>query len=203
VKIGLTRREKWAACGASDVILGLLTEPMGVADGGTIALDRLIGPGVEPELAFRLGAPLSGEAGLEEALAAIEAVAPALEVADSRISEPGFVLTRVVADNSNSAGFVLGAWRPPPARLDVLEGVLEVDGTVVARGSTRTVSGHPARSVCDAARLLAAIGRRLEAGFVVLSGGLTPARPVRAGEVIACRIEEVGAVSAHVRRASG
>jgi 2-oxo-3-hexenedioate decarboxylase len=198
VKIGLTRREKWAACGADDVILGLLTDAMRIADAGTIALDRLIAPGVEPELAFRIGAPLAGDATLEEALAAVDAVAPALEVAESRVAAPGFVLAQVVADNSNSAGFVLGAWRPVPARPDDLDGVLEVDGAVVARGNTRTVSGHPARSVCDAARLLAPLGLRLEPGFVVLSGGLAPARPVHAGEAVACRIDGVGAVSARV-----
>jgi 2-oxo-3-hexenedioate decarboxylase len=203
VKIGLTRREKWAACGAEDVILGLLTDRMAIADGGEIGLGRLIAPGVEPELAFRLGAPLSGDVGLEAALAAIDAVAPALEVADSRIAEPGFVLTRVVADNSNSAGFVRGAWVPPPPRLEALDGVLEVDGAIVARGSTATVSGHPARSVVDAARLLAPLGLRLEAGWIVLSGGLTPARPVQAGEDVCCRIAGVGAVAARVTRASG
>jgi 2-oxo-3-hexenedioate decarboxylase len=197
-KIGLTREEKWAACGARDVILGLLTDRMLIGPGEALDLRAFIAPGVEPELAFRLARPLAGNVGLEEALAAVEAVAPALEVADSRIADTAFVLTQVVADNSNSAALVIGTWQDPLPNLANLHAQLEIDNVVVAEGNTRTVSGHPARSLCAAARLMASMGVQLQAGSIVLSGGLTPARPVRPDELVACRIEGLGVASTRV-----
>ena len=192
-KVGLTRREKWAACGASDVILGGLSASMLLAD--ELPLRRFIAPGVEPELAFRLARPLQGEVSLAEAAAAIDAVAPALEVADSRIAAPGFVLHRIIADNSNSAGLALGNWQGWPREVAALEGALEIDGAVAAAGSTRSVLGDPLLAVVAAARLAAGAGLRLEAGSILLSGSLVPAHPLRAGQRATCRIAGLGAVS--------
>jgi 2-oxo-3-hexenedioate decarboxylase len=200
-KVGLTRREKWASCGAADVILGGLSRSMLLE--GTLPVQRFIAPGVEPELAFRLARPLQGEIDTGQAAAAIDAVAPALEVADSRLAEPGFVLPRIVADNSNSAGLAIGDWQSWPRDVAVLDGALEIDGVVVAAGNTRSVLGDPLLAVVAAARLAAGAELRLDAGSILLSGSLVPAHPLRDGQRATCRIEGLGAVSLVAIRGTG
>lgn len=64
---------------------------------------------VEPEAAFLLGRPLSGVITAMEAAAAV-AIAPALEIIDSRFADFRFSLPTVIADNASSAGFVVGSW---------------------------------------------------------------------------------------------
>ena len=197
VKVGLTREEKWAACGANDVIVGGLTASMIHGDGVRILPGDLIAPKVEGELAFRLARPLSGPISLEEALDAIDGVAAALEIIDSRVVETGmFDLFAVVGDNSNSAGAVIGPWHAPMPGLDDLAAEILINDTIVAIGNTRTVSGNPLRSVCAAARLATRNGQRLEAGSVILAGSLAPARPLLPRQRVTCRIAGLAPVSA-------
>ncbi len=188
VKVGLTRREKWAVCGADDVIVGILTRSMLHQGEVDIALDSLIAPMVEPEIAFRLSRSIDGPISFEEARDAIDAMAAAIEVIDTRVAGDGFDLFQIIADNSNCAGAVLGSWSEPHERLDELVGRLEVDGETVATGHSSTVSGHPLWSVCAAARLATRQGRRLEAGTIVMSGSLAPARRVHRGQRVTCRV---------------
>ena len=66
-------------------------------------------PRIEPEIAFLMKAPLAGNVSPLEAMAAVEAVAPALEIIDSRYRDFKFDLGDVIADNSSSSGFVTPA----------------------------------------------------------------------------------------------
>ena len=59
-----------------------------------------IRPRIEPELAFRLGRDLPAGASLDEAWAAIDAIAPAIEIVDSRYRDFQFCMTDVAADNA-------------------------------------------------------------------------------------------------------
>jgi len=73
--------------------------------------------------------------------------------------------------------------------------VLEVDGVVTDTASGAAVMGHPAASVAFMANSLAKVGRRLEAGWVVLSGGLTAPVPMTAGRTVTATIAGVGSVT--------
>src|SRR5690606_39771072 len=106
IKMGFTSRAKMLQMGVSDMIWGRLTSGMLVEDGGSIALSNYVHPRVEPEVAFLIGRTLAGRVTPAQALAAVEAVAPALEIIDSRYEDFRFSLTDVVADNSSSSGFV-------------------------------------------------------------------------------------------------
>src|SRR5690606_32066293 len=139
IKMGFTSRAKMLQMGVSDMIWGRLTSGMLVEDGGSIALADYVHPRVEPEVAFLIGKPLSGNVTLPQALAAVEAVAPALEIIDSRYENFRFSLTDVVADNSSSSGFVVGPWRSPATDLDNLGLVMAFDGRPQAFGSTAAI----------------------------------------------------------------
>jgi len=196
LKMGLTSRAKQAQVGVDDVIWGRLTDAMRVADGGTVDVSRLIHPRIEPEVAFRLGE--GGEA---------TAVAPALEVIDSRYADFRFALPDVVADNTSAARFVVGPWSPVPDQLDNLGVLLEVDGRVVQTGSTAAILGNPRRALARGLALAGAAGvlggggaprsgaggaLQPEPGWVFLAGAATAAVPLRPGSHVRAVVEKLG-----------
>ncbi|MCR6628679.1 MAG: fumarylacetoacetate hydrolase family protein [Magnetospirillum sp.] len=193
-KMGLTSRAKMQQVGVSEVIWGRLTDAMRVEEGGRVSMGRYVHPRVEPEIAFLMKAPLAGEVSAAEALAAVGAVAPALEIIDSRYKDFKFSLPDVIADNSSSSGFVLGGWHPPAIDFGNLGIILEADGRPVQIGSSAAILGHPLRSLVAAARLVAAGGGHIEAGTIILAGGATAAHPLVAGMAVKCHFEGLGSV---------
>ena len=136
MKMGFTSRAKMVQMGIDDVIWGRLTAGMQIEEGSPIQFSRYVHPRVEPELAFLLKAPLRGDVTGPEALAAVEAIAPALEIIDSRYRDFRFSLPDVIADNASSSGFVVGAWHDPRS-LDYanLGLTMSIDGRVRQVGS--------------------------------------------------------------------
>ncbi len=110
MKMGFTSRAKMVQMGVHDMIWGRLTEGMIVEDGGPISMKKYVHPRVEPEIAFLLNASLCGAVTPLQALSAVEAVAPAMGIIDSRFETFKFSHIVVVADNSSSSGFVTGQW---------------------------------------------------------------------------------------------
>ncbi len=194
VKMGLTSRAKMIQVGVDEVIWGRLTDDMRVEEGGSISMADYVHPRVEPEVAFLMGAPLSGDVSNLEAMAAVEAVAPALEIIDSRYKDFKFALGDVVADNSSSSGFVVGDWRAPDIDFSNLGIVLSADGRPVQIGSSAAILGNPVRSLVAAARMVARWGETLEPGWIVLAGGATAAHPLAAGMTVRSETQDLGTV---------
>jgi 2-oxo-3-hexenedioate decarboxylase len=195
MKMGFTSRAKMAQMGLSEMIWGRLTDAMLIDAGGSAPRARFVHPRVEPEVAFLLKRPLAGRVDAMTALAAVEAVAPALELIDSRYVDFKFSLTDVIADNSSSSGLVIGPWADPSGDLSNLGLVLEIDGEPRQIGSTAAILGNPLYSLVAAARLVADSGERLEAGHIVMAGGATAAEALQAGNHVRLRIERLGSVA--------
>jgi 2-oxo-3-hexenedioate decarboxylase len=198
MKMGLTSRAKMAQVGVSEMCWGRLTDAMRVEEGGAISRAKFVHPRAEPEIAYLLKAPLAGDVTPAEALAAVAAVAPAIEIIDSRYKDFKFALPDVVADNSSSSAFVLGRWSSPDTDVSNLGMVLEADGKVVQVGSSAAILGDPIRSLVAAARLVARWGEKLEAGYIVLAGGATAAHPLAPGMHIRVDVEGLGSAGFRV-----
>ena len=126
-----------------------------------------------------------------EALGAVEAIAPAMEIIDSRYRDFKFALPDVIADNSSSSGFVIGNWGRPDQDFSNLGIVMEVDGRPVQIGSTAAILGHPIRSLVSAADVTASIGG-LKAGWIVMAGGATAAHSLSVGQNVRTVMQNVG-----------
>lgn len=190
LKMGLTSQAKLAQMGVAEPVWGRLTDAMWRGDGDPVDVDPFIHPRVEPEVAFRLddhGAPT--------------AVAPALELIDSRYADFRFTLPDVIADNTSAAAFVVGDWSPLPAGLANLGVLLEVDGQVVQTGSTAAILGDPRRALSMGLRLAAEAGLSPAPDWVVLAGAATAAVPLRAGAYVRAVVEGLGTAS--LRAVSG
>ena len=192
IKMGFTSRAKMIQMGIDDLIWGRLTDAMRVEEGGAIDLAGYVHPRVEPEIAFLLGRDLGCVVSPAEALAAVEAIAPALEIIDSRYKAFRFSLADVVADNASSSGFVLGPWSPPSVDLSNLRMILEFDLRPVEIGSSAEILGDPLRSLVAAARLTADAGEPLRAGDIVMAGGATAAVSLRPGVHVRVLVEALG-----------
>ncbi|WP_432005507.1 2-keto-4-pentenoate hydratase [Streptomyces parvus] len=197
-KAGLTSAPMRQLLGVHEPDFGHLLDDVVHRDGGRIRASRYCAPRVEPEICFRLARPLRGPGvTAADVLAATGAVAPALEIVDSRIRDWRITLIDTVADNAGSAGLVCGSWTPAEYAPDLAAVTVDlfVDGSRVATGSGKEVLGHPAAAVAWLADALAAFGRGLDAGQVILPGAMTTAPLIGTGQRAEARFGALGSVS--------
>ena len=193
-KMGLTSRAKMVQVGVDEPIWGRLTNQMREVEGAVLSKKKYVHPRAEPEVAYLLKRPLEGKVSALEALDAVEAVAPAIEIIDSRYANFKFALPDVIADNSSSSGFYIGNWHSKATDVSNLGILLEVNGRAVQIGSTAAILGNPIRSLVMAADMVARSGERLEAGDIILAGGATAAHALSVGEHIRATFEKMGQV---------
>lgn len=186
-KIGLTSKAMQNALNIDIPDSGILFEDMFFDHGSTVPAGRFIEPRIEAEIAFIMDRDLSGgDVTGADLIAATRAVAPALEILDTRIfrADPDTGAQRTVldtiSDNAANAGVVLG-----DASHDVGAFDLRWVGAIVSRndeveetGLGAGVLNDPVESMVWLVHRLAKYGAGLRAGDVVLSGSFI--RPVEA-----------------------
>jgi len=162
-----------------------------------IAIDELIQPLVEPEIAFVLGDGLRGPGiTASDVIEAASGVVACLEVIDSRIESWRIRLADTVADNGSSARFVVGSEIVPITTDLAAEAVVfERSGDIVGEGTGAAVLGHPAEAAAWLANALGSFGVAMAPGSFVLSGSITSAVPARRGDRFAARFATLGTVS--------
>ncbi len=191
-KMGLTSRAKMLQVGVSEMNWGRLTRAMMVDEGGILVMSRYIHPRAEPEVAFMIGRRLEGNVSMMEASSAIDGIAGAIEILDSRYKDFKFSITDVIADNSSSSAVVLGPWRTPDTDISNLGIVLSVNGIAREIGSSAAILGHPLRALVAGARLLSLRGECLEPGDILLAGAATAAVPINSGDHVLVETETLG-----------
>ena len=139
---------------------------------------------VRPHIAFVMGDRLAGAVSAAAALGAVSAVCGAIEVIPAG------------APDGVSGEFLVGARAVPVAAVDLtLEACLvEVGGQVVDSATGAAVLGNPARALALAAGQLAGQDLAIEAGWVVLAGGLTAPVPCPLGVPVAAHFTTLGSV---------
>ncbi|AJD47817.1 hydratase/decarboxylase [Alcanivorax sp. S71-1-4] len=198
MKMGLTSRAKMQQMGVETPIYGFLADYFERPDSGEIEMKDLIHPKVEAEIAFVTKAPLKGPGcHVGSVLAATDFVLPAVEIIDSRYRDFKFDLVSVIADNASSSRFVTGTRARNVHDVDLrnLGLVMEINGKVVELGAGAAVLGHPATSIAMLANMLGERGEEIPAGSVILSGAITAAVAVKAGDAVTLRAQDMGSVS--------
>ena len=146
--------------------------------GTTLPPQRFRRVGIECEIAVRLGRDLpAAEAPFTpaRAAAAIDSAMAAIELVDDRyVAWRETDTPTLIADDFFAAGCVLGA--PVAAArlpdLATVEGTTTINGTQAGQGRGADVLGHPHVALAWLAGTLAARGRALRAGDLVLTGSL-------------------------------
>lgn len=186
-KIGLTSQAMQDMLGVDQPDFGCMWESRRREPQAGIArfeAELFIQPRAEGEIAFLLGAPLQGP-GIDAAQvrAATQAVAPCIEVIDSRIRDWRIGLLDTVADNASFGGFTIGEWSEARAAEDLTAMPMRMllDGEEVGRATGAAVLGDPALAVAWLVNQLAVFGAGLAAGDVVMTGALAAAVTLTAG----------------------
>jgi len=201
LKMGLTSEAKRRQMSLEAPIYGVLTDAMVVR--GTFHMQGTLHPKIEPEIAFRFDRGLSGTPDRAGVLGACTSVGPALEILDSRYRDfKYFSLPDVVADNASSSHVVLpDEWVEIDGRdLGRVELVMSIDGVPRQRAPGAAISGDPVLSVVQLCALLAARGKSLPAGSVVLAGAATVAEALAPGMEVRLEAGWLGSVAVRVER---
>lgn len=194
-KIGLTNPAVQKQLGVDQPDYGMLFADMDLGHGAELPWSEGAQWKAEAELAFILGRDLPyQDCSMGEVMRAVEYIVPSLEIVGSRIAGWDIRFVDTVADNASSAFFTLG---PSARRLkdaDLLDCRMEmVNGEeVVSQGVGRACLGSPLNAVLWLARTMAAAGRPLSEGDVVLSGALGPMVAAWPGAAFTARIEGFG-----------
>ena len=197
-KLGLTSKAKQEQMGVDEPVYGWLTDAMLLAPEAPVVCSELVHPRCEPEIVFRVGEDLQGPGvTAHDVLDATRTVCGGIEVIDSRFEAFSFTLPDVVADNTSAARFVLGTKRVDPDAVDLgLIGCLfEVNGVLVGTAAGAALLGHPAAAVALLANHLGRRGKKIEAGWTLLAGGLTSAVPLHPGTHVSATYAHLGSVS--------
>lgn len=197
LKAGLTSKAKMVQMGVDVPSFGILMASFARPENSAIAIKELLHPRVEAEIAFVMKDELKGDVTVEQVIAATDYVIPAVEVIDSRYEKFKFDLPSVIADNSSSSRYVTGGRPRDPRELDLrtIGVVIEKNGEIVALAASAAVLNHPANAIVMLVKHLADRGEVLPAGSYVMTGGITEAIPVSAGDSIVARFQDMGSVS--------
>ena len=198
LKCGLTSFAKMKQMGVEVPVFGFVSDYMARPDGGEIKTAELIHPKIEAEICIITKAPLKGPGcHMGAVMAATDLVLPAVEVIDSRYRDFKFDLKSVVADNTSASRFVIGGRPKDLGELDLrtLGVVLEKNGEVVTMAAGAAVLGHPLAAVAMLANHLGARDQEIPAGTFIMTGGVTEAIAVQAGDNVAVRFQDLGTVS--------
>jgi 2-keto-4-pentenoate hydratase len=200
-KIALTSKPIQELCRVDQPAGGAIFARTVHASPATIRLADFMHLGLEFELGVRLGADLPATGApytRESGAGAVAACMPAFELIEDRDADYGDLdAASILTDKCWCGGVVLGpevaGWR----RLDLARAPVELlwNGEVVDRGVTGAAMGHPFEGLAWLANLLAARGRAMKAGEVVITGSALRTRFPAAGDEITYRIEGLGETS--------
>jgi 2-oxo-3-hexenedioate decarboxylase/2-keto-4-pentenoate hydratase len=175
----------------------------GVHDSGVkLPASNFVRVGVECEIAVKLARdlPPSEQPFTAEWMGeAVEAYYPAIEIVDDRyVKWETLGAPTLIADDFFAAGCVLG--KPVPRasapELAKVTGRAIVNGKEEGRGTGADVLGHPHEALAWLANHLAAEGRGLHAGQIVLTGSLVKTVWLNAGDHVRMELEGLGVVEA-------
>lgn len=191
-KIAATSAAGQAHINVDGPLAGRLLAEMVAEDGAALPFSANRMQVAEAEFAFRMGRDLPPRVapyGVEEVMAAVASLHPAIEVPDSRFADfTRAGAAQLIADNACAHQFVLGPatgadWRGIDLAAHPVRGA--VDG-VVAEGRGANALGDPRLALCWLANELTGLGLTLAAGQVVTTGTCVVPMPVAPGvEVLA------------------
>lgn len=194
-KIGLTNPAVQAQLGVDQPDYGMLFADMDLPHGAELPWSEGAQWKAEAELAFIMGRDISApDCTMAEAMRAVEYVVPAIEIVGSRIANWDIRFVDTVADNASSAFFTLGPFTRRLMDSDLLDCRMEMyaGDEIVSQGSGRACLGSPLNALMWLARVMAAAGRPLSEGDVVLSGALGPMVTATPGAAFTVYIEGFG-----------
>jgi 2-keto-4-pentenoate hydratase len=204
-KVALTSRAMQEMVGVDQPLAGAIFDDTVHCSPATLDAGNYQRLGVECEIALRLDADLPGCAEghtRNSVAAAVGAVVPAFELIEDRNADYGTIdAFSVVADNAWNGGIVLGspvaAWRA--VDLGAARGALTINGAAISHGIGADALGHPLNALAWLADHMAARGRPLARGMIVMTGSIVKTVFPEPGDALEFTLEGFGAVAMGLR----
>jgi 2-keto-4-pentenoate hydratase len=182
--------------------VGFLMQTARLPSGATASLKGYVRPVAEPEIAVRMARGLNGGASSADALAAIESIRPAIELADLDPVPTPDNLDAVLAGDIYQRHVILGEQsRAGSSLAGIVSRVMRRGAEVNRTGDPEALTGKIGDIVAHVANTLAAFGERLSAGDFVITGSITPPPMIEADETsFAHALDPIGEVEARFTR---
>lgn len=200
-KVGLTSKPMQRLIGMDSPDYGPVLASTVYASGAEVSMSRFIQPKIEAEIGFVLGAPLRGPGvSVLDAARAVDGVAAAVEIVDSRIEDWRIALADTIADLASNGAVATSGRLVPLSDVDprTVGMVLSRNGSVIDTGAGAAALGDPLLVVAWLANTLGAAGVALEPGHLIMTGALHAAVPMAAGDVFRAEFDTLGAVTVRV-----
>lgn len=202
-KIAATSKAGQSHIGVDGPLAGRIHHTQVIESGADVPIATSLMKVVELEFAFRMSqtlAPRQAPYTVEEVMAAVASLHPAIEIPDSRLSQFARVgAAQLIADNACADRFMLGAPCSPAWRsLDLASHRVSVtvSGHATVEGVGSNVLGDPKIALCWLANELSRHGMALEAEQVVTTGTCVVPIAVGAGVSIAADYGTLGRIGA-------
>ena len=205
VKVGYANKAIWRVLKLETLVWAhMYDDTVRYADANlaTLSLAHAISPKIEPEIVFKLKAPLGAD--ISDAAAALEAVewlALGFEIIDCPYADWQFQPADFVAAYGLHAALVVGEPRPVMAAsiselvepLSKFKVRLSKNGQLVEAGSGRNSLRSPALCLAELASAMAKQqgGEPLATGDLVSSGTLTESTPIQPGATWSASVEGI------------
>jgi len=194
-KIGLTTPIMQQLCGVDEPCYGAMFASEIRQSPAEARVADYCRVGIETEVAMRLGEDLPEGGDVERVGAAVESCMAAIEVLeDLRHDYKRLTARSMVVGNVWNAGCVLAApvtdWR----KLGLAEVTyrLTINGKEIGSGKGADVMGNPLNALTWLANKLAADGRPLKRGMVVMTGSTVPIQFPQPGDRAAVTVDGLG-----------
>jgi 2-keto-4-pentenoate hydratase len=203
VKVGYANKAMWRALKLDTLVWAhMYDDTVQFANGNaaTLSVARMIAPKIEPEIVFKMKAPLG--AGVTEAATALEAVewlALGFEIIDCPYADWKFQPADFVAAYGLHAALIVGELRAVTAanvrelveQLPAFKVRLSRDAQLVAEGSGRNSLRSPALCLAELASSMAKQKEPLAAEDLVSSGTLTESMSIQPGATWTAAVEGI------------
>lgn len=207
-KAGFGAPAAMAAMGLDAPLVGFLTDRTLLPVGATpVRLDGWNRPMAEAEVAVVLAADLGPDETPDTLLAAVGAIAPAIELADLDLAPTPDVVAEILAGDIFHRHVLVGASRPTPGGWPGRDLRAEVRHVADDGQETRTViedvevgPGPAAAVLAACARGAAMVGPGLRRGDVVILGSMLPPVPVMPGERFALTLDGMPGIEVALAR---
>lgn len=204
-KIAATSKAGQQHIGVDGPLAGRLLEKRVFSSGANVSLTNNIMSVAEAEFAFRLSRDLPARKtpySIDEVIAAVASMHPAIEIPDSRYREFVSVgAAQLIADNACAGYFVLGPatvvdWRQSDLSRHAV--MAYVNGGLACEGKGENVLGDPRIALTWIANELSLVGDMLRGGETVTTGTCISPAKIAAGDHVVADFGVFGRVDARL-----
>jgi len=194
-KIGFNREVDQAKFGLPSAMVGYLNTGRQIENGSVYHAPTGANLLAEPEIALRMGADITRDTTTTQALAAVNGVAPAIEIVDTNRTDSNEI-SEILATNMFHEAVVIGE----PLALCAVPNAQQLRASLLINGEQQR-SLEPDRIpeefgalITVVARILADQGECLRSGDWIITGAAAAPVKIKAGDEVALKMEPLGEV---------